>query len=86
MAHSNLQQRTLKHYFAGDKPEGSKETVDSSEVNNNVVPDQTEKIKCKIARKFQVQWLRLYPWLNFDENVMTCTLCKSTFCVNYFHL
>ena len=45
MAHSNLQQRTLKHYFAGDKPEGSKETGDSSEVNNNVVPDQTEKNK-----------------------------------------
>ena len=52
MAHSKLQQRTLKHCSAGDKPKESKETGDSSEVNKNVVPKH-RKISAKYQENFK---------------------------------
>ena len=32
------------------------------------VDDQKKEIAPKAKRKFQLRWLKSYPWLNYDQN------------------
>ena len=58
---------SLHKYVAGAKPGKKRPTTDRKSTNDY---DKSWK------HKFQEEWLKFYPWLKYENNVMFCSVCR----------
>ena len=77
-----IEPKPLPYFFkrrkqCEDKSDKESKTMQVTNEDVNDVDDPTKEIAAKAQRKFQLRWLKSYPWLDYDQenNSMKCSLC-----------